>query len=220
MTSTGVDVGELAGRLRAVGFPPDLDPAGSQFVIRLYRRLVQTGEPIPATTVEAVAVEAGLEAVDGLRLIAHMVETDAAGAVHGVMGLSLNANPHTLRVAGRKLSTWCALDPLFIVPILGGEAEIESTDPTTGRVIRIVANTDEIMSVAPVSTVMSVVVPAKRTESIEDTWSNFCHVVYFFEDRAGAAAFFDGRDNDVTLVTMAEAWALARDLFVKQLKSG
>ncbi len=56
--------------------------------------------------------------------------TDREGQIIGFGGLAVREMPHRFKVDGR---TWCAWDSLFILGILGLEADVESPAPGSTR---------------------------------------------------------------------------------------
>jgi alkylmercury lyase len=62
---------------------------------------------------------------------------------------------HRFAVDGRELSTWCALDSLFIPEILGRSAQVTSADPESGGTVRLTVAPERIEQVEPNDAVMS-----------------------------------------------------------------
>lgn len=59
-------------------------------------------------------------------------EFDKDGNIVGV-GLTLIPTPHIYKIDSHKLYAWCAADTLSLPVILKQNAEIESSDPVTGK---------------------------------------------------------------------------------------
>jgi alkylmercury lyase len=92
--------------------------------------------------------------------------------------------PHRLEVAGRVLHAWCAFDPLFIAPLLGEPARVESTCPVTAQPVSLTVTPDGVGDVSPPEAVVSFLVPTKPWD--EDVIKSFCHsVLYFAAEEAG-----------------------------------
>jgi alkylmercury lyase len=98
--------------------------------------------------------------------------------VIGFWGLALPEMPHRLEVAGRVLHAWCALDPMFIVPLLGEPARVKSTCPVTGRPVSLTVTPDGATDVAPPEAVVSFLVPTRPWD--DDVIGSFCHYVLYF----------------------------------------
>ncbi len=180
-------------------------------------RLLGEGEPVSGEDLEALAAERGLsrEAVEQVRRTS---VHDHAGNLVGIAGLSLNPTPHRLVRNGRTLHTWCAWDGLFLAPILGGEARLESTSPADGAEVRVALTPRGVESVEPGGAVLSVVIP--RLEDVPvtagDVMAVFCHYVHFFTSPETAAEWVPG-DQDATILSVEDGFRLAElvygDLF-------
>lgn len=218
MTSAPVSsalVEKMWSRFKEVGFTPDFGPGGSQFLVAVYRRLASTGEPIPAEEALKIAAAAGMEPAEVLDMLEHSAERDEDGAVQGIVGFSLNEFAHSFTVGDNRLSTWCALDPLFIAPIIGRETLIESADPQTGEAVSVTVEGDEVTSHSPADAVVSIVIPKsdEAAESVEAVWMLFCDHVHFFASKASAEAHFAGKDAEVYFPSVAEAFELGSVAF-------
>ena len=73
--------------------------------------------------------------------------------------LTTHETPHKVRVAGKELYAWCALDTLFIPGLLGKTADVESTCPSSGEAIRLTVSPERIEAFEPPSTWLSVYLP-------------------------------------------------------------
>lgn len=88
---------------------------------------------------------------------------DDRGRILGFGGLSVGKMHRAFEVDGRKLSTWCAWDSLFIPEILGRTARVTSADPENDESVRLVVTPDKIESVEPTGAVMSLIRPDAKT---------------------------------------------------------
>jgi alkylmercury lyase len=97
-------------------------------------------------------------------------------------------SPHAARIADQgAVWMWCALDPLFIVPLLGADAAVSSTCPTSGDPVRLTVTATGVATVEPATTVVSLLMPdCPFDDAVRQT---FCHFVHFFASPAAA----DGR---------------------------
>ncbi len=207
-------VAQVWERFQEVGFTPDFGPEGSRLLIALYRRLAETGEPIPAADIATIAAALDVSPEQATHLIAGTGETDEDGAVRGIVGLSLNDHPHRFIVGDHELRNWCALDPLLIVPVMTEDVQLESDDPQTGETVRVSVTSEGIQAQQPTDAVMSIVVPeAGATESVQAVWMLFCNQVHFFTSREAGEQFFDGKDFEVYFLTLEEAFDLGRLTF-------
>jgi alkylmercury lyase len=81
-----------------------------------------------------------------------------------------------IKVNGRKLYTWCAVDALLFPVMLKHIAHIESLDPVSGDKIRVTVTPDGVQKLEPESAVVSWVNNADPS----NIRGSMCHYVYFF----------------------------------------
>src|SRR5262249_51695841 len=103
----------------------------SRLLLSLVRTLAR-GAPVPPAEVCRRSAELDMPRDLLEPFLRQRAERDGAGNLVGLMGLSLNRHPHRFAVGGRGLSTWCAWDTLFLLPLLGQPAEVASVCPATG----------------------------------------------------------------------------------------
>jgi alkylmercury lyase len=148
-------------------------------------------------------------------------ERDTEGHIVGILGLSQKIHPHRFEVNGRKLSTWCAWDSLFLPAMLKQAAKVESSCPVTKRTIRLTVTPDKVEAWEPASAAVSLVVPRpviKGWESVEEVWTTFCCLVHFFSTPEAARDWFSGREQDAIVLGVEEAHELGRLAFEELLK--
>jgi alkylmercury lyase len=136
---------------------------------------------------------------------------DGDGAVVGLWGMTVEAvSPHQLGLAGHDpVWMWCALDPLFIVPLLGDDGEVSSICPTTGEAIHVRIGAEGALAVEPASTVVSFVMPDGPFDA--DIRQSFCHFVYFLASPTAADQWVAGHPGTFW-VPVAEAAQVGRRL--------
>ena len=211
-------VDEILDEYRNAGCEPDFGPEGSRLLVRLYRLLASTGQPIPLEQVVSLAGEIGMSRNDALKFLENTAEQGDDGEVRGLVGLSLNDHPHRLTVQGNALHTWCALDPLFIVPALGQAAVVESQDPKTEEPVKVTISAEGGIVVEPTNALLSLLVPAggeTALDSVEDIWMQFCQHVHFFVSAANAESFLSERQGNFELVSVADGFEIGRSLMAK-----
>ena len=126
---------------------PKLSRPEQRVALALYRLLAK-GHP---ATVEQIA-KASTVSPDAVREMIgewHGVQRSADGAVTAFWGLTLSKTKHRFRVGHRELHTWCAWDTLFLPPLLGATAEVESTCPASGARIDLRISPGRIEAVRP-----------------------------------------------------------------------
>jgi hypothetical protein len=87
-----------------------------------------------------------------------LTERDASDNIIGVLGLSLGDHPHRFFVNGRRMTTWCAMDTLFLPALLRRTAVIESTSPLSRETVRLSVGPSGVESVSPAGAVVSMVI--------------------------------------------------------------
>jgi alkylmercury lyase len=174
----------LAGAL------PTINEEGKRLA-RDVARLLAEGEPLDTERIARVLgqPEAQLEAA--IATLPWVVRDDRARVV-GFWGLALIQTPHRLRVGGRDLFAFCAMDALYLPFLLGERIGIESTCPTTGQPIALSVSTEGLSDVSPPGAVVSIRVPAEglsgeSSQVIKDA----CHFIHFLpphrQPRSGPA---------------------------------
>jgi len=127
------------------------------------------------------------------------VEFDQAGNIVG-LGATLVPTSHRFQMGGKLLYTWCAFDTVLLPPSLHVEAQVQSTCPVTGQSITFVATPEgTVLDLSPASGVMSLIVPAQRSDCSRAT---FCQQSLFFQSEQAAATFL--ADHPETLMLSVE----------------
>ncbi len=127
-----------------------------------FSALVQGIARSGAISPEEFASKRGIEPSRAKELFAELarmgVQLDEQGNVVGA-ALTARQTAHRVRVGGKELYAWCALDTLFIPGLLGEEAEVSSTCPGSGEPVRITVTPDGVRDFSPADAVVSVVLP-------------------------------------------------------------
>lgn len=182
-------------------------PERSRLLVRLWRVLAR-GQPFGLTEIESAAEAVGMNPGDAADFLATVTERDGSGQITGLLGLSLNDHPHRFTLGAVTLSTWCAIDTLFLPAMLNAVAMVESTSPVSGKLIRLTVSNDGVTDLAPEAAMVSL--PALRasevdTSSTEGIWRTFCHRIHFFADVGEAGRWCEGR-GEMEVVTVDDAW--------------
>lgn len=214
-TTTATNVEKVWQRFQEVDFTPDFGPEGSKALIAIYRRLATTGEAIPMDEAFSLAAAAGFERDAAQEMFERSTELDDERNIRGIVGLSLNEFAHSFIVGERRLSTWCALDPLFIAPTIEQDVAIESSDPRSGEPVRVAVSAGGVERYSPAEAVVSIVIPESGAadEGVEAIWMMFCEHVHFFTDQASAEEHFAGRGMEVYFLSVREAFELGGVVF-------
>ncbi len=172
-------------------------------------RALAEGQPVSA---QQLATDLGLpvEQVEAIiqQLGSAGVEVDSEGRLVGVV-LTLNPTPHRFRVKGNDLYAWCALDTLFLPAYLEETAQVESTCPVTGEMIRLTITPTGVASYSPGSTVVSIIDPSKVSCSTRGPQSAVCSQMFFFHSREAAETWQIDHPG-VVICTVEEAYRVAQ----------
>jgi alkylmercury lyase len=154
------------------------------------------------------------------------VETDDAGRIVGVAGLSLRPTAHRFETAGRGLYTWCALDALFFPALLGTPARVASACPVTGAAVHLTVTPDAgVTDLAPPGAVVSIPMPEERPAAgcgpgacagPYGPGGAFCGNAHFFASERAAQRWLRSHPRAVTLPA-ADACALAVEVWAEPL---
>jgi alkylmercury lyase len=179
-------------------------------------KLLAQGSPVSPTQ---LADASGVPVTEVEEIFAKMqergVEVDEAGNLVG-LALTLNPTPHRFIINGRTLYTWCALDAVFMPGLLGVTAEVESTCPTTGKLIQLTISPDGIEAFTPETAVLSIAVPGLSCRREDDDASkdktgpksDSCNQMHFFVSYESAEVWVQSHPGTV-IFTPGEAYRLA-----------
>ena len=183
----------------------DLTPDEQQLVVAIYTTLLR-GRP---ATVDALATSTGW-AADELNERLHRwpgVYLGADGGVVGFWGAATQAMIHRVDVDGSISWAWCALDPLFILPMIGATGRVASRCATTGQEVSLTVSPDAVTDVSPASAAVSFLFPDRPFDA--DVQATFCHFVLFFASHE-AGELWTADHPDTFLLTVEEAAAVGR----------
>jgi alkylmercury lyase len=147
---------------------------------------VTRGKPVTPASLRASLQVSQDELEQRLARLPTEVVFDRAGNIVG-LGVTLVPTSHHIQLGGRVLYTWCAFDTVLLPPQLDIEAQVQSTCPVTGQLITFVATPEGVIrDLSPASGVMSLVVPAQRSDC---TRATFCQQSLLFQSERAASAF-------------------------------
>ena len=201
---------------RAAAMMDTVPPFGEQakrLALELYRQLA-AGKPVSREHL-AEALDVSAEEIAALlndEQLKGWVFYDDQQRVVGFRGLAITQMPHRFEVEGRALTTWCAIDSLFIPEVLGKPARVESRDPRTGGLIRLTVTPEGIEAVEPAGTVMSILVgdtEVMKTNPLK-VMGSFCHHIFFFESPESGTEWTRTHGEGTFLMTLDEAFELGK----------
>lgn len=197
------EVDQLTRRILEVF--PSLEPDSRRVAVQLYRLLAK-GESVARQTL-ANAAEVSLERVNEILQGWSGVFYDG-DKIQGFWGITPKEfSRHLYTSNGRTNYAWCAWDTLFLPEILGSEAEIQSTCPESGEIIRLDVSPDGVLHVEPHNAVMSILEPTD--DVTEDVVGKFCHFVYFFPSMEIAARWI-AKNPGTRLISIKDAFELGK----------
>jgi alkylmercury lyase len=173
---------------------------------RALLRSLAHGEPVSAA---ALAASTGRAEPDVAHSLARWpnVRRDEQGRVEAFGGLSLRQTKHRFEVAGRALYTWCAWDTVFLPALLGEPAQVKSTCPATGAVVRLTVAPDRVLASHPRAVRVSF--PPLGQASTADIVDSFCCHVHFLAGE-DAATEWVRRHPGTFVLDLDDAFELGR----------
>lgn len=167
-------------------------------------KLLARGGPVPVADLAAAAGQPVDEVAAALHRVPR-VDFDDAGNLAGV-GLTLAPTANRVRIDGRELFTWCAMDAVGLPVLLGRPVTVESSCSATRTPIRLTLTPSGVADAAPVETVVFEVAP---TVGCTDIRTSVCGHGHFF---AGPDAAKDWLQQHPTghVWPVAEAFEITR----------
>lgn len=188
----------------------ELDDGGRRVALATYDLLTH-GEPV---TVDQVAEAAAIGSGSVAQYLDEWagVFRDRAGAVVGFWGLAISPLDPLYRLRsldGTDLGfAWCAWDTLFLPHVLGRPLEVLASDGLSGDQLHLTVTPAGVARVEPPDAVVTFLVPEAPWEA--DIVTSFCHKVLFFTDRDQAARWRARQNDDLALLSVAEAFEVGR----------
>lgn len=181
---------------------PKLSATERRVSLALYRLLAR-GRPAKAEQISA-ASGVPTDAVRSMIGRWHGVERSQGGAVIAFWGLTLSETKHRFRVEGRELHTWCAWDTLFLPPLLGATADVESPCAASGTRIALKIGPSGVEASRPETVALSFLTP-RESDVEKNVIETFCCYVHFFASREYAERWTAGHPGTF-LLSLNEAW--------------
>ena len=205
-TTKDVSLADVAEAIKAA--LPVLDETDQHIATAVYR-LMSSGAPVePAAIVKAVG-NVSLERVNERLNTWPGVFRDDMGRLIGFWGHAIDKlePEYRLVAAGNTTYAWCALDTLFIPPLMDKTVSVQATDPVTGEQISLVVDRDGVRELTPPGAVVSMVIPDGPFGY--DVIESFCHQVLFFASEVSGSSWV-AKHEGTTLLTVYEAFELGR----------
>lgn len=216
---TKKELEDIARQWNGDGAPADLSPQQSKLLLNVYRDLAK-GEPVSTTALDKIIKEIGIDNDEANDYLKTITERDSDGNILGILGLSLNKHPHEFIVNGNSFNTWCAIDALFIPPMLNETATVKSVSPLSQEKIEIVVSPEKVEEVSPDGVAVSLVTlnpNEEKRDSVADIWSSYCHNIFFFSSSEEAEEWAEGKEN-IEIISVYEAYELGKKAYSKVLE--
>jgi alkylmercury lyase len=144
--------------------------------------LLATEGPVRREMVSAATGRKGRQLEDLLE--AARAGRDERGRLVELFGVSVETSRHRIVVDGRELFACCALVSLMVPMMVDRLVRIESSDPISGRTIRLEVDPRRVRWVEPRPAVAGLVV-ADRVAMANDVRAALCgHILYFESPRS------------------------------------
>jgi hypothetical protein len=115
-------------------------------------------------------------------------ERDVKGRVVELSGLMFSPTVHRVEVGDVALFSCCALLAQLVPALIERQVRVESVDPVSRRIVRLVITTSGVTEVEPVGAVASLVM-TEPSGMAGDVGAYFCRHVHHFASSESASAF-------------------------------
>lgn len=173
------------------------EPADARLALAVLAR-VGDGAAVPWDELLALAEaagDAGPRAVDDAHAraerVAALAECDDDNTIVGIHGLGLTPTAYTLALPGGRRGTWCALDTLFLPPLLGQDAAVTARCAVTGAPVSLrVSAEGQVDAADPPTLALTVPIPdlASPPRHHDELRATFCARSRFAWDAVRATA--------------------------------
>lgn len=187
---------------------PQLTARQLDLVLAAYRAML-TGRPAEVTLIAAGAGWNTNEAAVQLRDWPG-VYFDENGRVSGFWGLTAAPiSTHLVTTEAGSSWAWCALDPLFILPLLNERGTVASRSGVTGRPVELEVTPGRVRRVTAGSGEVYVSFLTPTGPFTSDVRLTFCDYVLFFDGIQNAERW-TSEHPETTVLPLAEAAAIGR----------
>ena len=195
---------------------PPLTARQLDLVLAAYRAML-AGKP---SQIAAIAADAGWDPAEATNQIAEWpgVYLDEAKRVIGFWGLTVEPiSTHVVTTESGRSWAWCALDPLFILPLLGERGTVAARSGVTGTPVELDVAPNKASRVSPGDEVyVTFLVPSGPFT--DDVRLTFCDYVLFFDGKP-AADRWTNEHPGTTAMPLGAAAAIGRAM-AERLREG
>ncbi len=186
---------------------PPLTPKQLDLVLAVYRAML-AGKP---SEIAAIAADAGWESVEAANQLAEWpgVYLNESNQLIGFWGLTVDPiSTHVVTTESGSSWAWCALDPLFILPLVGAHGTVAARSEVTGTPVGLDVAPDRTSSLSPGGDVyVSFLVPSGPFTS--EVQLTFCDYVLYFDGKP-AADRWTSEHAGTTALPLDDAAAIGR----------
>jgi len=187
---------------------PPLSATQLELVLSAYRAML-AGTPAEVTTIAAGADWRVDEAASQLREWPG-VSFDRQGKVMGFWGLTVAPiSTHLVTTKAGSSWAWCALDPLFILPLVDERGTVAARSGVTGKPVELVVTPDRVTPIAAGSDEVYVSFLTPTGPFSSDVRLTFCDYVHYFDSRQSAERWTSEHSGTFAL-PLDEAAAIGR----------
>jgi alkylmercury lyase len=195
---------------------PPLTARQLDLVLAAYRAML-AGKP---SQIAAIAADAGWDSSEAANQLADWpgVYLDEANQVIGFWGLTVEPiSTHLVTTESGSSWAWCALDPLFILPLVGERGTVAARSGVTGTPVELEVAPDRASRLSPGGDVyVSFLIPSGPFTN--DVRLAFCDYVLFFDGKP-AADRWTNEHPGTTAMPLDAAAAIGRAM-AERLREG
>jgi hypothetical protein len=195
---------------------PDLTQGQNELLRAAFRFLLDADEPVPVVKLAAACTRPPAQVAEELDVLAAAgrVRRNGDGDVLGAFGLTVEPTQHELLIGDTRRYTWCAVDALGILGALRATGSVRSVSPLTGQTVEVGFRDGRPCSGDLTGGVF--VASFQPGCKVVDNW---CPLVNFFEDAAGAQEWAAQREVTGDFVSLMDAAREAGETWSARLGS-
>lgn len=157
-------------------------------ILRHVFSLLAEGRPVPVRRISE-ATESAPSVVEAA-LKSGRAERDEEGRVVELAGLMLSPTMHRVMIGDVALFSCCALLAQLVPALIDRPVSVESVDPVSRRVVKLVITPKGVAEVKPEEAVGSFVL-TEAPGMVGNVGATFCHHVHHFASSDSAKAFVE-----------------------------
>ena len=208
MSASQASISEIVADVLACRFEDPPHPGDAQLALAVLARVAR-GEAVDGATLRALAEEVDpSDPAVRERRVSNLAERNPDGTITGVLGLSLEPTGYRLDLGEGERGTWCALDTLFLPPLLASAASVSSSCAVTGAPVGLHLDAAGTLLAADPDTLhltVPVLDPVTAPRDHASLRSTFCAHSRFAVDRDAADRLADPEATAVLHVQDAAA---------------